>query len=176
MTITGPIDFTTSHRSTLTANIRKRRGRKVAINVPIFHDRLTPRPFVEQFPLPPFPEDGPEAALPDCIYMDAMCFGMGCSWYSVRCPPTQRIFTFDSERVYLPLASLQITFQLRDIDEARRLYDQLVPLSPIMLALTAAAPIFRGFLADVDCRWDVIANSVDDRTEEEMGLKVGGRG
>lgn len=108
--------------------------------------------------------------------MDAMCFGMGCSWYNVRCPPTQRIFTFDSERVYLPLASLQITFQLRDIDEARRLYDQLVPLSPIMLALTAAAPIFRGFLADVDCRWDVIANSVDDRTEEEMGLKVGGRG
>ncbi|GAA6052110.1 hypothetical protein JCM3770_006636, partial [Rhodotorula araucariae] len=39
------------------------------------------------------------------------------------------------------------------------------------LALSAAAPIFRGWLADVDCRWDVIAGSVDDRTEEERGLK-----
>jgi hypothetical protein len=28
-------------------------------------------------------------------------------------------------------------------------------------------------LADVDARWDVIAGSVDDRTEEERGLKVG---
>lgn len=39
------------------------------------------------------------------------------------------------------------------------------------LALTAAAPIFRGYLADVDCRWNVIAGSVDDRTPEERGLK-----
>ena len=38
------------------------------------------------------------------------------------------------------------------------------------LALTAAAPIFRGLLADVDCRWDVIAGSVDDRTPSERGL------
>lgn len=27
-------------------------------------------------------------------------------------------------------------------------------------------------MADVDCRWDVVAASVDDRTEEERGLKV----
>ena len=40
------------------------------------------------------------------------------------------------------------------------------------LALTAASPAFRGFLADVDARWNVIAASVDDRTEEERGLKV----
>lgn len=39
----------------------------------------------------------------------------------------------------------------------------------MQLALTAAAPIFRGYLADVDCRWDVIAGSVDDRTPEERG-------
>jgi len=37
--------------------------------------------------------------------------------------------------------------------------------------LTAASPIWRGYLADVDCRWNVIAGSVDDRTEEERGLK-----
>jgi hypothetical protein len=41
------------------------------------------------------------------------------------------------------------------------------------LALTACSPAFRGYLADVDARWDVIAGSVDDRTEEERGLKVG---
>jgi len=68
---------------TLTANIRKRRGSKVAINVPIFKDTKTPSPFVETFPVSPFPE-GSQGALPDHIYMDAMCFGMGCSCLQVR--------------------------------------------------------------------------------------------
>lgn len=45
----------------------------------------------------------------------------------------------------------------------------------IKLALSAGAPIFRGYLADVDCRWNVIAQSVDDRTLEERGLAVSGR-
>ncbi len=39
--------------------------------------------------------------------------------------------------------------------------------------MTAASPAFRGQLADVDARWNVIAASVDDRTEEERGLEVG---
>lgn len=128
---------------TLTANIRKRRGSKVAINVPIFKDTNTPSPFVEQFPKSIFPESA-EAAKPDHIYMDCMCFGMGC-------------------------CCLQVTFQACNIDEARLLYDQLAHLSPIMLALTAAAPIFRGHLGDLDVRWSVISASVDDRTSEERG-------
>lgn len=66
---------------------------------------------------------------------------------------------------------LQLTFQACNITEARTLYDQLTPLCPIMLALTAASPVHRGFLTDVDCRWNVIAASVDCRTEEERGLK-----
>ena len=37
--------------------------------------------------------------------------------------------------------------------------------------MTAASPIVRGYLADTDCRWDIIVNSVDDRTEEERGNK-----
>lgn len=37
------------------------------------------------------------------------------------------------------------------------------------LALTAGASVFRGLLADIDCRWDVIAQAVDDRTREELG-------
>jgi hypothetical protein len=40
------------------------------------------------------------------------------------------------------------------------------------MALSAACPIFRGYLVDVDCRWDVISGSVDDRTKEERSEKV----
>jgi glutamate--cysteine ligase catalytic subunit len=36
--------------------------------------------------------------------------------------------------------------------------------------MTAATPMFRGRLADVDCRWDIIAQSVDDRTPAERGM------
>ena len=70
--------------STLASNIRTRRGGKVAINVPIFHDTNTPRPFIDPsipydrdlYPGDSEAKDG--AALPDHIYMDAMAFGMGC--------------------------------------------------------------------------------------------------
>jgi len=121
--------------------------------MPIFRDTNTPSPFID--PSIPwdrnvFPGDSEAkngAALPDHIYLDAMGFGMGCS-------------------------CLQITFQAYDLEEARRVYDALVPVGPIMLALTAAAPIYRGYLADVDCRWNVIAGSVDDRTLEEKGQAV----
>eukprot|EP00953_Heterococcus_sp_UTEX-ZZ885_P041645 21233-Heterococcus_DN1.PRE.2 len=54
---------------------------------------------------------------------------------------------------------LQLTFQARDVGESRYMYDQLAVLSPIMLALSAATPIFRGRLADTDVRWDVISAS-----------------
>lgn len=80
----------------------------MAINMPIYHDKKTPKPFID--PTIPrerslFPEG---AALPDHIYMDAMVFGMGCS-------------------------CLQITFQACNIEEARRLYDQLATMGPIMV-------------------------------------------
>ncbi|EJD02940.1 glutamate-cysteine ligase catalytic subunit [Fomitiporia mediterranea MF3/22] len=137
---------------TLTANIRSRRGSKVAINLPLFFDEKTPRPFIDPtipwdrniYPEDPEAKDG--AALRDHIYMDAMGFGMGC-------------------------CCLQLTFQACNVPEARRLYDAFIPLGPIMLALTAASPLYRGYISDVDCRWNVIAGSVDDRTEEERGLK-----
>lgn len=145
----GGIDFSfntqLSHHnfSTLTRNIRHRRGSKVAINVPIFKDVNTPSPFMEPLPevlanasetelesirresmsfqesLPALktqiplldkltlPEVIPDAK-PDSIYLDCMCFGMGCS-------------------------CLQVTFQACSVEEARRLYDQLAVLSPIMV-------------------------------------------
>ncbi|ELR24354.1 glutamatecysteine ligase, catalytic subunit [Acanthamoeba castellanii str. Neff] len=80
------------------------------------------------------------------IYMDSMAFGMG-------------------------MCCLQTTFQCEDINEARKFYDQLAMMCPIMLALTAASPIYRGYLSDIDVRWGVIAASVDDRTPEERGLQ-----
>jgi len=43
------------------------------------------------------------------------------------------------------------------------------------MALSAAAPFYRGFVSDNDCRWGVISDSVDDRTMEERGLKVSGQ-
>ncbi|XP_069956641.1 glutamate--cysteine ligase [Cherax quadricarinatus] len=131
---------------TLTRNIRERRKEKVAINVPIFIDLKTPRPFVED--LSKYGDDGSSAAAAkeDHVYMDAMGFGMGCS-------------------------CLQMTFQACNINEAKVLYDHLTPLCPVMLALTAASPVYRGYLTDVDCRWDVISASVDCRTREERGLE-----
>ena len=124
---------------TLTANIRRRRGSKVAINLPLFFDENTPRPFIDptipwdrkiypedpgRYPLvillaflihqshrPDYSEAKNGAALVDHIYMDAMGFGMGCS-------------------------CLQLTFQSCNIKEARRLYDALVPVAPIMVSLS----------------------------------------
>lgn len=137
---------------TLAANIRSRRGRKVQVNVPVFHDKNTPKPWTDptvDFDLHNWPEDDDErngAAPDDFIHMDAMAFGMGS-------------------------CCLQITFQAKNINEGRQLYDQLSPLGPIMLALTAATPVYKGFLANTDVRWNQISRAVDCRTPEEMGEK-----
>lgn len=139
---------------TLAANIRARRGRKVQVNVPVFHDENTPKPWTDptvNYDLYNWPEDedvrSGGAAPADHIHMDAMAFGMGS-------------------------CCLQITFQAKNITEGREMYDQLSPLGPIMLALTAATPIYKGFLADTDVRWNQISRAVDCRTPEELGEKV----
>lgn len=138
---------------TLAANIRARRGRKVEINVPIFRDKNTPWPFKDptvNYDLHNWPEDDDVrngAVKEGHVYMDAMAFGMGS-------------------------CCLQITFQAKNITEGRTLYDQLSPLGPILLALTAATPIYKGFLVDTDVRWNQISRAVDCRTPEELGEKV----
>lgn len=48
------------------------------------------------------------AALPDHIYLDAMGFGMGC-------------------------CCLQLTFQACNVADARRMYDGLIPIGPILV-------------------------------------------
>lgn len=61
------------------------------------------------------------------------------------------------------------------MQESKKIYDQLAVVTPIVMALSAAAPIYRGYLCDVDCRWNVISAAVDDRTDEvsHFKLKVG---
>lgn len=54
-----------------------------------------------------------------------------------------------------------------DVNETRSLYDKLIPLCPILLALTVATPVFKGLLSDTDVRCGIISASVDDRTPEE---------
>lgn len=56
------------------------------------------------------------AALPDHIYLDAMGFGMGCS-------------------------CLQLTFQACNVSDARRMYDGLIPLGPILVGLITHASL-----------------------------------
>ena len=68
---------------TLAANIRWRRGRKVQVNVPVFHDKNTPNPWKDpsvNYDLHNWAEDDEErnGAAPDnFIHMDAMAFGLG---------------------------------------------------------------------------------------------------
>lgn len=108
--------------------------------MPIYRDISTPNPFYEYLAN----DEARKASKPNNVYMDAMGFGMGC-------------------------CCLQVTLQATHLEEAKNLYDQLAPMTPIALALSAASPVYRGYLTDRDCRWDVISASVDDRTREEMG-------
>ncbi|SJK85980.1 Glutamate--cysteine ligase [Babesia microti strain RI] len=87
-------------------------------------------------------EAGDDNPIPLHIYMDAMCFGMGMCCY-------------------------QNTFSCPSMDDARYIHDQLLAISPYFLALTASCPIFRGFLTETDTRWNVLSQSVDDRSEKD---------
>lgn len=126
---------------------------EIAINVPIFRDNETQWPFNDptvNYDLHDWPEDDDVrngAAKENHIYMDSTIYGSGC-------------------------CSLQVTVQAKNITEARRLHDQLLQLCPVMLALTAATPIAKGFLADSDVRASLHHQSIDDRTPEELGEKV----
>uniref|UniRef100_A0A671LAE5 Glutamate--cysteine ligase n=1 Tax=Sinocyclocheilus anshuiensis TaxID=1608454 RepID=A0A671LAE5_9TELE len=73
--------------------------------------------------------------------------------------------------INVPSKCFGVTFQACSISEARYLYDQLATFCPIVMALSAASPFYRGFVSDIDCRWGVISASVDDRTREERGLE-----
>lgn len=126
-------------------NINARRERDVDIRVPLFIDTNTLAAPERKETLPPYLDLESKQ-----IRLESILFGPG------HC-------------------GFQVTFQGEDEEEARYLHDQLIPLGPIMLALTASTPIYRGYLADTDVRWNQIANAIDDRPLRETqanGFKV----
>jgi len=133
--------------ATLTRNIRERRGQNVMIKRPKFRDTKTPKANFQKKDSRYIPKNPADADTLDQAYADAMAFGMGC-------------------------CCLQVTFQARDISESRHLYDHLAVFTPILMALTAATPFLRGWLMDEDVRWNIVGQSVDDRTQVERGEKV----
>eukprot|EP00928_Gymnodinium_smaydae_P082264 TRINITY_DN65646_c0_g1_i1.p1 TRINITY_DN65646_c0_g1~~TRINITY_DN65646_c0_g1_i1.p1 ORF type:complete len:697 (+),score=96.84 TRINITY_DN65646_c0_g1_i1:73-2163(+) len=124
---------------TLTKNIRLRRGSRVAIRRPRYGEGDAMSTVGEHSTVP---TSVAEADSLNHVYADAMAFGMG------NC-------------------CLQVTMQASSISESRYLYDQLAPLTPILLALTAATPFLRGWICDDDTRWGQLSQSVDDRTPAE---------
>ena len=44
-----------------------------------------------------------------------------------------------------------------------------IPITPVFVALSAATPIFRSYLADDDSRWMALTAATDDRTRGESG-------
>ncbi|XP_053595168.1 glutamate--cysteine ligase [Microplitis demolitor] len=129
----------------ITRNVRLRRGEKISINIPIYRDKNVVEPFRED--LAALGDDGQsqKEARDDHVYMDATGFGMGS-------------------------CCLQVTMLGQDITQARELYDQLTAFCPVMVALTAAAPAFRGYLTDIDNRYIANKDSVDERTPGERGV------
>lgn len=80
----------------------------------------------------------------DHIHLDSRVYGFGCS-------------------------CLQVTVQAADEEESRYIHDMAVVLGPILLALSANTPIWRGRLAASDTRWRVLSHITDDRTPSERG-------
>ncbi|RHY30652.1 hypothetical protein DYB32_004156 [Aphanomyces invadans] len=171
----------------LTANIRKRRTRKIDIRVPLFKDVFTDELLEDEAAwvaeharpalLPPVDDDHPRKAptspppCPQCPTRRHASFSSKSTPKPLdHVEPHPGFIHMDAMAFGMGMCCLQVTFQAKNIGESRHLYDHLGVLSPIMLALTAATPILKGRLADTDVRWATIAASVDDRTPQEMGL------
>ncbi|KAB8224243.1 glutamate-cysteine ligase-domain-containing protein [Aspergillus novoparasiticus] len=117
--------------------VLSRRQRPVGLHVPIYRDRNTPRPFIDEDCLAEGASFGK-----DIVYLEGQAFGISC-------------------------CALQTTVQAANEPDVRWLHDQLVVLGPTMLALTAASPIYKGYLVNTDSRWDYLSASFDIRTQEE---------
>lgn len=140
------VSLTSRHQAVL-ENIRSGRGRDVEIRVPIYRDEHTPWPLRDPSVNPSSSTAGDSQSAEGSISMDSTVSALSC-------------------------CSLQVTMQLQDISEARRLYDKLSPLAPIMLALTAATTVWKGLLADTDVRWNAMSASIDDRSVEQLNDMV----
>ncbi|KAF8730364.1 hypothetical protein AX14_005601 [Amanita brunnescens Koide BX004] len=145
--LTIPEKLTGSHRryETINANMIAKRGSKILAYVPIFVDDRTDSPFYD-----PVHQNSFENGQTHCegrIFFDSTLFGAGC-------------------------CCMQVTQQLRSLDQARKIYDALLPLTPLLMALSASSPAWRGYLSDTDCRWNVASRCLDERTQEEHQAQI----
>ncbi|KAF4663259.1 hypothetical protein FOL47_005834 [Perkinsus chesapeaki] len=150
-----PDDVITPHVrfQTLTKSVRARKGAKVAIAPPLYKDVNTIStgtidfdPSTTAWELKETGLDKTRNPLKDRVYLDATVFGFG------QC-------------------CLQCTFEAPSLPAARILHDQMCVLAPLFLALSAAAPFQRGMVTDVDARYELLSQCVDDRTIEEADPK-----
>eukprot|EP00106_Octopus_bimaculoides_P021159 XP_014788601.1 PREDICTED: glutamate--cysteine ligase catalytic subunit-like [Octopus bimaculoides] len=112
----------------------------------IYKDKNTVMPYGEDLSEYEDNEEMMKALKPGHIYMDTKLFGVCC-------------------------CVIQVTFQAAGVKEAAYLFDNFVPLTPIMAALTAGSPIYRGLLSEFDSAWRPLSWSCDDRTRQERGLE-----
>ena len=135
----------------LHSNVSARRERPFTVKVPIYQDSNTTQDRKRSSSVGHKPATNGltsgDASEDSHIYGDSLAFGPTC-------------------------CGLQVTFQAKNLSEARTLHDQLVPLGPIIMALTAATPFFRGYLTDTDVRWNQSTLAIDDRTSSEIEGKV----
>ena len=84
----------------------------------------------------------PGEKCPGQIYLDSYIFGPG-------------------------LCSLQVTVGVKDLSEARWLYDQFHIFTPLFLSLSASMPFYKGRLLDTDTRWEFLCQAIDGRNHRE---------
>lgn len=162
---------------TLTGNIRKRRGRKVDIRVPVYRDKCTLPRSMNGMVHSKSAEWSAESSRPKIGVVeedvveddDVHCEGCDLTPTFSQKEPYPGFIHMDCMAFGMGMCCLQVTFQAKNIHESRHLYDHLAVLSPIFLALTAATPIIKGYLCDTDVRWATISAAVDDRTPVESG-------
>lgn len=81
---------------------------------------------------------------------------------------TRTDIVLDGTGFGMGLCCLQLTIQMPNVHRSLLLYDYLANITPIMMALTASTPIHGGFLTNLDCRWSIIEQSVDDRNSKSL--------
>eukprot|EP00948_MAST-09A_sp_MAST-9A-sp1_P002264 g2264.t1 len=155
--------------ATLTANIRKRRGSKVLIQVPLFEDEYTVGDATSRATTTTAENNTVAETVGENENNHQQNKKMVFDPTDPNNPQNSRMVDMDCMAFGMGNCCLQITFQARDISESRYLYDQLAVLAPIMMALSAACPILKGTMVNTDVRWHTISASVDCRTPLERG-------
>ncbi|KAL8270185.1 hypothetical protein Esti_005860 [Eimeria stiedai] len=167
---------------TLTANIRRRRGCKVEILVPLYIDESVEVDMSRKISKEPLFDSGLGGR--QCILYHDEHVNASLKKESRLASLHKDENLLKQRDLYIYMDAMcfgmgmncvQATFSCKTISDARYLYDQLIVMAPLLLSLTAATPFLRGCVAATDTRWDVISMSVDSRKAEEMKTVIKSR-